>query len=93
MVKFWVRNLVRSDFAFWLSTSSDRFYPDFVAQLKDGRFLVAEYKGEDREGTPRAYPCLPPTTRNASLIFPIPYEPIPAAVDRTKPVCAAAFAR
>lgn len=44
-VRFWVRNLVRPDFAFWLPTSSDRFYPDFVALLSDGRFLDAEYKG------------------------------------------------
>ncbi len=46
LVKFWVRNLTRPDFAFWLPTSTDRFYPDFVAQLNDGRFLVVEYKGE-----------------------------------------------
>lgn len=26
-------------------TSTDRFYPDFVAQLNDGRILVVEYKG------------------------------------------------
>ena len=46
LVKFWVRNLTRPDFAFWLPTATDRFYPDFVAQLTDGRFLVVEYKGE-----------------------------------------------
>ena len=46
LVKFWVRNLTRPDFAFWLPTSTDRFYPDFVAQLNDGRFLAVEYKGE-----------------------------------------------
>jgi len=28
-----------------LPTSTDRFYPDFVAALTDGRLLVAEYKG------------------------------------------------
>lgn len=45
-VKFWVRNLERQpEASFWLPTSSDRFYPDFVAQLKDGRILVVEYKG------------------------------------------------
>ncbi len=42
----WVRNLERSDYAFWLPTSTDRFYPDFVAALKDGRVLVVEYKGD-----------------------------------------------
>jgi len=40
------RNLVRSDSSFWLQTSSDKFYPDFVAILKDGRFLVLEYKNK-----------------------------------------------
>ena len=45
-VKTWVRNLTRPDWAFWLPTSTDRFYPDFVALLVDGRYLVVEYKGE-----------------------------------------------
>ncbi len=48
-VKWWVRNLERRpDHAFWLPTSTDKFYPDFVVLLKDGRVLVVEYKGEDR---------------------------------------------
>lgn len=47
-VEFWVRNLERKPGAFWLPTSTDRFYPDFVARLKDGRLLVVEYKGGDR---------------------------------------------
>ncbi len=29
-------------------TPTDKFYPDFVARLKDGRSLVVEYKGSDR---------------------------------------------
>ena len=46
-VRFWVRNIDRErHFAFWLPTASDRFYPDFVAELHDGRILVVEYKGE-----------------------------------------------
>ena len=45
-VSRWVRNLERQpERSFWLPTSSDRFYPDFVAELEDGRFLVVEYKG------------------------------------------------
>jgi type III restriction enzyme len=44
-VEFWVRNLERDQYAFWLQTSTDKFYPDFVAKLKDGRFLAVEYKG------------------------------------------------
>jgi len=47
-VEYWVRNLEREDFSFWLPTSTDKFYPDFVVQLKDGRILVVEYKGADR---------------------------------------------
>ena len=40
-VKYWVRNLERRpDSSFWLQTASDRFYPDFVAMLTDGRILV-----------------------------------------------------
>jgi len=45
-VKFWVRNLEKQmKHAFSLPTSSDWFYPDFVAQLHDDRILVVEYKG------------------------------------------------
>lgn len=48
-VRYWVRNLERrADASFWLQTSTDKFYPDFVALLTDGRILVVEYKGEDR---------------------------------------------
>jgi type III restriction enzyme len=43
---FWVRNLVRKPNTFWLQTAQDRFYPDFVVRLKDGRTLVVEYKGK-----------------------------------------------
>ncbi len=46
-VKFWVRNLERQPlYAFWLQTMDDKFYPDFVCLLTDGRYLVVEYKGE-----------------------------------------------
>lgn len=46
-VKHWVRNIERQEkFSFWLPTSSDYFYPDFVAELTDGRLLAVEYKGE-----------------------------------------------
>ncbi|MCI0718310.1 MAG: DEAD/DEAH box helicase family protein [Acidobacteria bacterium] len=52
-VQYWVRNLdQRADCSFWLQTSTDKFYPDFVAKLADGRYLVVEYKGADRMDTP-----------------------------------------
>jgi len=54
-IKMWVRNLERRPLhAFWLQTSSDKFYPDFVCLLKDGRYLVVEYKGEYLWDTPDA---------------------------------------
>lgn len=47
LIDFWVRNLERQpQHAFWLPTSSDKFYPDFVAKLKNDRLLVIEYKGQ-----------------------------------------------
>ncbi len=48
-VKCWVRNLSKSDTSFKLPTSTDYFYPDFVALLNDGRILVIEYKGKPYE--------------------------------------------
>ena len=45
-VEYWVRNVERTRGAFWLPTSTDRFYPDFVAKLTDGRTAIFEYKGE-----------------------------------------------
>lgn len=47
-VRYWVRNIERSLYSFWLQTSTDKFYPDFAALLNDGRILILEYKGEDR---------------------------------------------
>lgn len=46
-VECWVRNVDRQpDFSFWLQTSSDKFYPDFIIRLKNGKVLAIEYKGE-----------------------------------------------
>jgi type III restriction enzyme len=48
-VWYWVRNIDRRpESSFWLQTSTDKFYPDFVVLLHDGRILVVEYKGADR---------------------------------------------
>lgn len=45
-VEYWVRNLSNQPSrSFWFQTSTDRFYPDFICKLKDGRFLAVEYKG------------------------------------------------
>ena len=47
-VKYWIRNVERKRSSFWLQLPSQKFYPDFVAMLDDGRILVVEYKGKDR---------------------------------------------
>ncbi len=44
-VEYWLRNVARHPKSFWLPTATDKFYPDFVVLLKDGRLLVVEYKG------------------------------------------------
>jgi type III restriction enzyme len=44
-VKHWVRNLTTLPCGFALATSRGRFFPDFVAELMDGRIALVEYKG------------------------------------------------
>ena len=44
-VKYWLRNVARHPESFHLPTATDKFYPDFVAQLEDGSLFVIEYKG------------------------------------------------
>ena len=44
-LKYWIRNVARHPNSFWLPTATDKFYPDFIALLDDGRRLVIEYKG------------------------------------------------
>lgn len=49
----WVRNLEREAAGGWsLPLSPGRFFPDFVAELEDGRVAAIEYKGEDRAMNP-----------------------------------------
>ncbi len=51
-VECWVRNLDREPkLSFWIQTSTDKFYPDFVAKLSNGKSLAVEYKGLDRATT------------------------------------------
>lgn len=45
-VEWWVRNIERKPNSFWLQTSSDKFYPDFVVRLTSGITLAVEYKGK-----------------------------------------------
>lgn len=51
-VRHWVRNLPwGKESSFRLPTSTDYFYPDFVAELDDGRLLAIEYKGKHIQDT------------------------------------------
>ena len=51
-VECWVRNLEREPkLSFWIQTSTDKFYPDFVAKLANGKVLAVEYKGAHLAGT------------------------------------------
>ena len=53
-VKHWVRNLERDvTGAFWFPTSRGRFFPDFIAELLDGRIFVIEYKGAHLRHDPK----------------------------------------
>ena len=86
-VKCWVRNLERRpEGSFWLQTSSDKFYPDFVALLTDGRILVVEYKGEDRWSNDdsrekRAVGDLWADRSNGRCLFIMPKGPDLAAIE------------
>jgi type III restriction enzyme len=44
-VKHWLRNVSRHPASFRLPLAQGWTYPDFVAELNDGRLLVVEYKG------------------------------------------------
>jgi len=53
-VDVWVRNVARHPDSFSLPRVGRRFYPDFVAKLRDGGVFVVEYKGEHLIGAPEA---------------------------------------
>jgi type III restriction enzyme len=45
-VDCWIRNIEREpETSFWIQTSTDKFYPDFLFRLVDGTILAVEYKG------------------------------------------------
>ncbi|WP_157933020.1 hypothetical protein [Roseovarius salinarum] len=49
-----MRNVARHPDPFSLPRIGRRFFPDFVAKLRDGRLFVVEYKGEHPIGAPEA---------------------------------------
>jgi len=45
-VHCWIRNIDQEpQSSFWIQTSTDKFYPDFVCELKGEKYLAVEYKG------------------------------------------------
>ena len=44
-VKYWLRNVARHSQSFCLPTATDKFYPDFVAQLEDGTSFCRRIQG------------------------------------------------
>jgi len=45
-VTTWIKNISgNSKDSFWLQTSTDKFYPDFIIKVDNGKTIVAEYKG------------------------------------------------
>jgi type III restriction enzyme len=45
-VTTWIKNIARdSKNSFWLQTSSDKFYPDFIIKSNSRKVIIAEYKG------------------------------------------------
>jgi type III restriction enzyme len=86
-VEFWVRNPVRRPgHSFWLQTSTDKFYPDFVCKLNDGRLLVVEYKGghlwNEETKEKKTLGELWALRSNGTCLFVMPTEKDYAAVQR-----------
>ncbi len=86
-IEFWVRNPVRRPGqSFWLQTSTDKFYPDFVCKLKDGRILVVEYKGghlwDDETKEKKALGELWAKRSDGACLFVIPTEKDYEAISR-----------
>lgn len=46
-IEWWYRNREKEDF-YLQGWRSGKFYPDFIIKTKGGKYILAEYKGEDR---------------------------------------------
>ena len=54
-LRHWIRNVARHPESFRLPTAAGWFYPDFAAQLEDGRLLAVEYKGAHLADSPETH--------------------------------------
>lgn len=85
-VRFWIRNVERKKSSFWLQLPHEKFYPDFVAMLKDGRILVVEYKGGhlyDGETAKRKIGAVWAEASGGKCLFCMPTNRDFALIDRT----------
>lgn len=74
-VSYWIRNVEGKKTSFWLQLPHQKFYPDFVAILEDGRILVVEYKGAhfyDAEEEKRQIGAVWAEASNGKCVFCMP---------------------
>ena len=69
--------VTRKRASFWLQLPHQKFYPDFVAMLHDGRILVVEYKGghlDEGEGPKRTIGAVWAEASDGKCLFCMPTE-------------------
>lgn len=85
-VRYWIRNVEGKKSSFWLQLPHQKFYPDFVAMLTDGRILVVEYKGGhlyDSETDKRRIGDVWADASDGKCLFCMPTNRDFALIDRT----------
>jgi type III restriction enzyme len=85
-VRYWIRNVEQKRSSFWLQLPHQKFYPDFVAMLTDGRILAVEYKGGhlyESESTKRHIGDVWAAASEGKCLFCMPTNRDYALIDRT----------
>ena len=85
-VRYWIRNVDRKKSSLWLQLPHNKFYPDFVAMLRDGRILVVEYKGGhlyEAEAIKRHIGAVWAEASGGQCLFCMPTNRDFAVIDRT----------
>ncbi|QQA44508.1 DEAD/DEAH box helicase [Pelagovum pacificum] len=85
-VRFWIRNVEGKKTSFWLQLPHQKFYPDFMAMLVDGRILAVEYKGGhlyEGEGDKRRIGAVWADASGGKCLFCMPTERKFDLIDQT----------
>lgn len=85
-VQYWIRNVEQKRSSFWLQLPHQKFYPDFVAMLTDGRILAVEYKGGhlyEAEATKRQIGNVWAAASDGKCLFCMPTNRDYALINRT----------